>query len=903
MPQEVGQSLNPIAVMPLLSLLPELGGRLCSELTSNLLSCLFPERFFPRMLRARIPRWMNSSGEPDAARVMDDNVYEQPFCWKCSESILSHLTAPISGRHAECSLHVPTCCDLCATDGETTLYRRMTVSIPWKTFWVLVSSSESKAAVKTRNQHINMCVHLEGRSHEDYGPREAAMHMFLPKIAAAQKTRLGGKTNINTRLHWRVFAMVCLIVWCRWPDRFLNPSTATQVIVAIYLLIITAVTLGFGLGAKGAMMASPWRIVAGTESVTAVKTNEAGAPKEDVGPTSRASVEQERSNANGSTVATRVVVDGDLVEVSKGRTPVLRPPSEVREMPTVLGKTAAGADIRENPEKRVDRVAPLIGNAVVYDNKDDCTLAHAVKPRLQMADEHYNPSEVMRKKSKAFLNAAKRHLFTPEAIERAALKMPIVEELMKKKVSVDKFTELWNEAISTEARERSMQLKLEATMKPEKPARIIIDEGLLRAVINSVACFVFEEVWFDFTDALSIKHESKMDAAERITDWFSKFPGNAVTVEVDQTRFEKHQTYDDAGDDKGLLEDEYELLKHIAHNLPEAMFTNLPAFKNILEEYKRDVPIKAKTKKGATPYKIFLAYMRWSGFKLTSAGNFYNEFKATLCCFVQNPEKIFKSLEHRERTSCGLKVNPSDRELTFTGLDGKPLVFKPITEGDDFAGQTDRRVLEWRDSPEEEPGAWVLRGYKELGLAAKLKFVDGKANRRLEVVGLHIPISFGKSRPGVYVPDVLRGLTTSGVSTTTCIDKGLAIALRFWAKAIMMGRRCPPMAAYYAALAEEWSSGQAKVCIYDKDIAFAVGENVEQSVASLKRMYEDECAQAVTSAQATHLLAVSCEADVSSEEYARFMAGASTVRRDTDPDTVYAFLPHVFVEKLRASFS
>lgn len=789
--------------------------------------------------------------------TLDKAAYEAPFCAHCSIDLLEALEAPLAGReHAFCHCYVPTTCEFCthlrAPMVQRQQFRRFTFRIEIEDYWVIISSTEGKRANEKRNQHSNVTNHFEGQQADEYTPRRCALQQLL---------------------------------------RFIHASMTTKYYE--------------GWLARPVILATHWRRVDGTSVV--------GSTTRD----SRPNAVQEACDTQGGVAPTRVVVaTSHPVDVPPTS------PSEIREMERVVGLTPKGMEVRQAVDSQAIRVAPLLGNPVIYARNHALTAAAAVAPRMRQKNEKFRPTKELQDRMARYRNAALKHVFTAEAIKHAYTQMPLMETLKDSKLTEEQFLAKYEEVLfDSELPGRELFVKTEVTAKGEKPPRLIINEGLLRSVLNTVVCWIHQRIYFDHVLAMNIKHESKDQFADRLSGWFSSFPaGRGVGVEVDQTKFDLHQDYEVSRDgEKGLLQDEMEILEKIARHLPNGTFSASPIFRKVLEEYAaKETKLKYRPKKLDAKFKVMVQYMRWSGFDLTSGGNHYNELKATLCAFTKNPEK-FWHIKPVTQPPSGGKVPPPDKDLVFTGLDGQPLLMKLGVEGDDVGGQTDRRVMDWmvevdetykddngQEQTRKKPKHEVEVNFALMGLDAKLKFIDGVRRKRLEFCGVHFLVDKnGNTKRGKWVPDVLRGLITSGASVTQAEDPITATVMRFMAKALLYARRCPPIATYYKSIAEAWVE-RAKIiqdAVHDfKDVRYAIGD-IAQSVQSLRAAYDDEFSAAVSDNEARELLQCSVEAEINGQAYRKLLGGTGSVLPDTTPDEVYDFLPKCMTDRLRATFN
>jgi len=569
------------------------------------------------------------------------------------------------------------------------------------------------------------------------------------------------------------------------------------------------------------------------------------------------------------------------------------------------------------------KVGPMLGAACVWDNKDLITSLAAVPPRC-VPTLKYDPTADVSVRMRTIVTALRDNIFTRNNIRAALAKIGLAEDLGGKR-GPEEVRDILNDLAVKLGLDEMIDViaKLEVTAKPNKPPRLVFNEGQYRQVLALVIVGVFESLLFDYCDVACIKHKTRHEFAEQICREMASdrmrddVPLKLIGVECDQTKFDVHENqYKDAeGNIVGLLVDELKLLDRIEANLPQAFHEAGESWKKVrAQESKPETKAKfrSKTKNDSSRIHTVKIVMNWlyrtSGNRRTSSGNYVQSICAALATHTLNGQ-IFWEQRYQPFKYAGLK----HFKWTFVGLDGKQLYFRFWGEGDDFIGQTERHTKVW--ASEGFNGKTIPELYAQLGLAAKLVYVVGSAAEpeRAEFCGIHFLSRDGKTVPGAYCPDVMRGLITSGVSVCSggAYERAVAVIGGFWMKAIMFAGRVDAMAFYYRALAQcHMRELPNKLMAQVMDQEVVVGFDVESvtgckaaSFASLERLFDNGMAGSrLPNAVAVQLLSASVGANVGYREVSRWEGAAPSVTIDMPAREVYAFLPKAMAGKLENSF-
>jgi hypothetical protein len=276
-----------------------------------------------------------------------------------------------------------------------------------------------------------------------------------------------------------------------------------------------------------------------------------------------------------------------------------------------------------------------------------------------------------------------------------------------------------------------------------------------------------------------------------------------------------------------------------------------------------------------------------SGRKITSSGNFLCELCILLCCFVENPERVF--------TVGGLDTF----DWTFRCSDGRSRYFRCWLEGDDALARADA----WFSTPDAK--ARFIQACVWMGFEAKLVVVIGTDAKpaRAEFVGAHFLSIGGKTFRRFWVPDIARGLVSVGgyCLDPNCLDAATQcqqIAVSMASRALGYAGRCDPAAKYVLSLAADWAASATAIKSTVQTEVVAGGFQAEQrgidgmGYAQLLALCEQRSTtDAFSYAHQAKLASASVEGDVSAVEFARWLASSSSFTVESCPLDVLESLP------------
>lgn len=536
-----------------------------------------------------------------------------------------------------------------------------------------------------------------------------------------------------------------------------------------------------------------------------------------------------------------------------------------------------------NPDVIIPLTGPPYGNPVVYDHRHSPNRIQAAGVRMATKCT-FDPSAEMKSRLDAYDVVMLRRVFSKARIVSTVSKLPFFAELGNAKLTPDKFLSVFD-ALETELPERYANIKLEATAKPAKVARLVYDEGLPRTVINTVVAHVFEEIYFssECFGRASIKHVPREEAIDSIVKECSSDPPRGHTggfIEVDQTGFEYHQTISEdvpSGTLKGLMVTEMVILTRIFECISD-MHINRRSYAQVLNEMAAAcVVAKGKPDQNhehasvRDPFSTKIKtrhFFRTSGHRLTSAANHFQEMRATVCVHLKDPgEWLNQWLGYCGRNfnnsaTLGNGAVPLTSLVTESGLScvlGK-VFFRPWMEGDDAAVRVSGKMC----TPQARDEAAAK--YAELGLDAKVKSLTGGSGKdakfeRLEFVGEHIMVLRGKTLVGRHCADVKRAFTTcSANASSTPVDQ---LASKYYSKALTLTGI--PFAAQAMAAIARYHAEQHGTADYSDGWQ---GSSTAASYASLKQRFDEKIAASSIrpTREVADMLACSLEAKVTAKD-------------------------------------
>lgn len=560
------------------------------------------------------------------------------------------------------------------------------------------------------------------------------------------------------------------------------------------------------------------------------------------------------------------------------------------------------------------QVAPLIGNAIIYNTRCAVTMGSAVGPRL-MPNLVFDSESDVAKRMMRCCRAFRDQKVTEKNVKKALRDLGIDADFLGGKRAPEIVRGIMSKLASNQGLESVMAMigKLEVSAKSGKPARLVINEQEYRQVAALMVVSVFEQILFGHCGACSIKHKTRKGFCDEISAAMSDPPKNpdgsprdVVGVEIDQTKFDSNITGTiEDGNIVGILALELEIMDKIHSLIPKGLLECNNAIELVrAQERKPATALKFKQTKGIVEDEAHSEIMSWvlkwvnrtSGNRGTSARNFFAELNAALSAHTLNPE-IFWSADLRymgrdNKGRCWF-------DFMFIGLDNQPLYFRFWVEGDDFAGQADKRIASWRDV--------VMANFAKLGLLAKLVYPFGTNSNpaRLEFCGIHTLMINGRTFKGLYLPDIIRTLCTSGVSVNNAegLEFHAAVAAGFYMKAIMYANTIYGAALYFERLAQlhEELANQATIFV-GHDIQVHVGAESVDFSGLRSLLSEARNTPAPDQNRIVQLVTASVGASVTKAQLSIWEGSAASVEHGMTAAEVYSMLPNKIQFKLLASF-
>lgn len=853
--------------------------------------------------------------EPDAGgvtRITDQHIYHTRFCC-CNEELIQGLESRVSGPFWYCVAHVPTKCTACCPDLKDDL-----LSVPTRQVRVFMSNEVHhsyvvSACVKDGNAKKNVAItmthSLEGKDATEWNRKQFALMTALPFITCLQSCPLERclcyterKRLRMTRYTAQLGCVSLPVVFASWPVTAVCAVLVPLCYGAERLVIYLTEDKWFT-DETGRRWCSEWRYGASVE-----------------GPVSSygahpASLQEEVIDENDGEIPLRVVAR--LTETQREvlvdyEGPTELPPSDLQDLiPLPFLEPIEGVPAMGVCGKRAWRVGPMLGAATVYHPGDWLTKLSAIRTRLCDKVPYVDTSAVAKRMVK-YTNAALKFVFTKQRIRAALLTMPLIQELGASKYS----PEAIEDAISRCMLLNKMpmpegQTKLEAVAKKGKPPRIIINEGLLNQLATVQIAYVWEKILFDHFKSCSIKHKTRREFMDEMTAQMSSkqtLPGkdgrpeqifDMVGIEIDQTRFDNHQTMVDHTVEgregfTGLLSHEKKILDRIYECIGSLGIDLWTQYEYRVEGDKKCRNRLAFRDKPTNTLwvMVFDRLFRNSGSRITSSGNAFQEVGASLSSMTLNPEHIWTD-----------RLAP-DAHI-YIGLDNRKIYLRFWVEGDDFAGQSERRLKDLEQR--------ILQNFHLLGLEAKLVFVIGTKSQpaRLEFCGAHMLMIDGLTQKGVWCPDIVRSLIVSGVycSSDDCVKTRTAsVVASFWMRATMFVGRCDPMAYYYAALALEWEDKLIQldgthVVVRNFDVKAILGEEALPISGFERNFHDAESEVALPTATQIQLINASTGSKLSPDEYGAWRGSVETVTPFCLCDDVYPIIPSYIRTRCQEGFT
>lgn len=828
---------------------------------------------------------------PDLA---PSSTYDEPLCSTCLDY------APLEARHDPETRYcffitVPTSCQRCkrrysfsSCSIRTATERRFHISEAEAN--LITALSKAKEANPKRNLPLGLVTYLEGSSKGE--ERKRLLQAVIPHYLSLR---------VTPRL--RVSPLDRPYMWSG-----LMPTCDNQPTVDEYFSIdqVWRRVPRYSLASLFYEVDRPAEPTAGEEAALAT------------GPDTTVEAEVDAAGGVAARQSTAELDPGPVVGPGHAF-PALTPSEACALLPA---EAVAPAGVMRNPDVIIPLTGPAYGNPVVYDHRHSPNRIQAAGVRMATKCK-FAPGEEMRARLDSYDSVMLKRVFSKSRIISTVANLPFFAELGNAKLTPDKFLATF-EALGTTLPERYANIKLEATAKPAKVARLVYDEGLPRTVINTVVAHVFEEIYFsdECFGRASIKHVPREEAISAIVKECSSDPPRGHTggfIEVDQTGFEYHQTIAEdqaSGTLQGLMVTEMVILTRIFECISE-MHINKKCYAEVLAEMAAAcVTAKGKpdlNQEHASVRDPFSAkiktrhFFRTSGHRLTSGANHYQEMRATVCVHLKDPGAWLT----RWLGYCGRNFNssatlghgavPLTSLVTESGLScvlGN-VFFRPWMEGDDAAVRVSGKMC----TPQARDEAAAK--YAELGLDAKVKNITGGSGKdakfeRLEFVGEHIMVLRGKTLVGRNCADVKRAFTTCSANASgTPPDQ---LASKYYSKALTLTGI--PFAAQAMAAIARHHAEQSGTADYADGWQ---GSTSASTFASLKQRFDDKIAASSIrpTREVADMLACSLEAKVTANDISR---ADSTFTDDLctgpghDVRTLRDSLPKALAKALQATF-
>jgi hypothetical protein len=255
------------------------------------------------------------------------------------------------------------------------------------------------------------------------------------------------------------------------------------------------------------------------------------------------------------------------------------------------------------------------------------------------------------------------------------------------------------------------------------------------------------------------------------------------------------------------------------------------------------------------------------------------------------------------------KRDPSmPREWLFR-IDGRAGYFRPWAEGDDFLAH----VAGWRgiavgaDASAVPRCASAMKTLESLGLDASYYL---RTAGRAEFVGVHMLVERGLMTPGVWCPDVTRGLVKSAVGLSAKMREDdascyMTRALAIQTRAMMFAGRVQPLQSMYEAWAQDCVARAGAherrftMAKLDWQAAMELGETYGASVncgAIIARLQAQASPLEFPSMLQQRLVEASVEGPISAQEWSVWSMGGVTL--ETDDLDFFQLLPRSVQNKL-----
>lgn len=679
---------------------------------------------------------------------------ETPLCAHCTPIIRTGISMP--NATMRCRFLAPAGCGRCSILGDRWPRVRSFIDIDSTTHQVLVCFTQQKKIKPTRDIHGPLTNFVDGLPDQSYTTR--VTNALLPAITELQRANVGlGRADRS----WAdCFMRASAFLPITSEDRVLSsppswPSPMLRRLREVWDFIDT-----HGSYPVQSVISGTRRVF---NSVCAKPRNGADQPSphavmSDLSASSTQYAAPAQFEAVAHTVHPAAVVVGPVavpvtVHDPRNVSRMTEGRSEVKLDPRT------GEPLAFQPDSDVGKTVLRFFRILKGELFDDSTIDKAYRA-------------VFGEKSLGEFGLSK---FSPEQSAEAVGKMRLHESSMDAKLT------------------RKAGGKWEQITKPGKVVRAVVDNGVEFLAMAYGVCAVFETIVFGHDSPfsrMSIKHGPRITVLDEFVANHSEpqVKGrDKVMWEIDQTNMETHQR------SPGVLDQVYLLLNHVASRISHRMSGTLAnKYKaRIAYDQKRGMILKVALEDvrcidGARNCRLQFPDMYLdSGWLLTSAVNFVDEFACTYSCLTLNPWHVFakdrnkryyicqqdrpvhsRELVHSAQKPCRTKFKPvfQARQFTLSGCEPAPdhIVLQGMFEGDDGAGS----ASSWLADPWiQEQVTWYAA---DIGYSAKFKVVK---NGRVEFIGAHMVVSDGMTdRQIPWVPNVKSNIAKLGVHTQTRAD-------------------------------------------------------------------------------------------------------------------------------------
>lgn len=398
-------------------------------------------------------------------------------------------------------------------------------------------------------------------------------------------------------------------------------------------------------------------------------------------------------------------------------------------------------------ENKAVVIGPMMADKVVYGNTTQNTMcslwgryeAKKVAPTLTAAD--------LRCLTNTTKLLIKKH-FTRDKILKAAEEIGMLEFTKSKKWSVERFNAHVQELLAKDNPKFGYKANVKAEpMEPGKPPRTVIDEGGCSQVMAAAVIMIIEKILFKAFPRSNIKGRPKKEAMEAGIQYLNMCVGQCV-MEGDGS------AWDACCNDILRAATENLVISEVTHVL---LSSGCPLGQEqwLLAHLESCEAKKMNLKSGKRGYvEIFqIDSIRRSGHRGTSVLNYLLNLIVSLVAIYENP---FGTTDDFKTSKPGafLDNNTKGRKDRW----GVIRAIKFMFEGDDSIYTLFPRLSKSQMADVE--AFWSRCGHR-----LKLFEREGAENKCAEFTGWILPIGTdGLIIPEFCGPDILRGLTNSGIS-------------------------------------------------------------------------------------------------------------------------------------------